>query len=203
MPQQDFGYVDPDRILAPGELQKFLTAAKCSGPRDYAIVMLFVTSRFSALEVNNFKWGDLIHDINGNWGARVKSKGRNNYRIIPIRKEAAIALGNYRAGTGLPPSVHFEKEKDRRVFLNRYDEPISETGVRKIIYRICEKAGLKRISPKDLGHLCVIYGRIYHADAGKLQFQAGFSDAVLLKKYDYVVHELLNAACNVIQLPEH
>ncbi|NLY43855.1 MAG: tyrosine-type recombinase/integrase [Clostridiaceae bacterium] len=202
VPKQDVGYVKEDRIFTLDELERFLTCAKNSGTRDYLIVLLFITSRFSVLEVKNICWGNLIIDALGHYGAEVKSKAGKR-RIIPIRKDVFELFIQYRSELGLPPQIDREKEANNPIFLNRYGQPLSETGVRKIVYKLCEEAEVKHISPKDLFHMCMILGRIHGATDSQLVDQAGFSDVKFLEKYKYALRILQEPACNFIQLPKH
>ena len=138
----------------------------------------------------------------GNYGAQVKSKA-GKIRIIPIRADVFDLFVRYRSELGLPKQIDREKEVTNPIFLNRYGKPISETGIRKIVYRLCEEAKVRHISPKDLFHMCMILGRIHGATDNQLVDQAGFSDVKFLEKYKYALRILQQPACNLIQLPEH
>ncbi|MCX7710150.1 MAG: tyrosine-type recombinase/integrase [Clostridia bacterium] len=203
--KQDFGYVDRSRILTRQELKQLLKEAKKS-IRNYAIIKLLYTSRFSTLELTNFSWGN-IFSINQNlWGAEVKTKGKNKSRIIPLRKDVVDLLMSYREILGFsgdPKSIDRIKENGMRVFLNRYGKPISDTGIRKTIYKLCSDAGIKTIAPKDIAHLCIPLANLGGLkDKGKLAEQANFSTEKLVDKYNYIYDILKDAACNFVTLEE-
>jgi site-specific recombinase XerD len=61
------------------------------------------------------------------------------------------------------PSTHYD-----HLFLNRDEEPLKEWGVRDLLHKYCEQAGIsKRISPHSLRHTFASY----KAEAGVSPFQ--------------------------------
>lgn len=202
IPRQDIGFVDSQRILRLDELDRLLQTARQSGLRDYAIVMLLVTSRFMPLELYNLQWGDFFTDSEGRLGAHVVSK-RGLRRMIPIREDVLDILLQYRKEMGKSAEIDYIAEAECYVFINRYGERLSETGLRKMIYSLCRKADInKKISPKDLAHLTVPLARLSGATDDKLLEQTGFSNRNVLQKYNYAVSYLIDPACDRIQLDE-
>ena len=204
---QNFGFVSENRILGLDELQRLLISAK-ENKRDYAMILLMVTSRFTALEITNLCWNNIKCDALNNYGAEVITKGstpeRPRYRMIPLREDTVAALNEYKKEVASFLYANNKRfSETMKVFINRYGEPITETGIRKNLYTLCKKAGIKKISPKDLAHLCVVLGEIYGATDEQLKEQAGFSSTQLIKKYSYVLDILRDSACKVIKLPEH
>lgn len=206
LPAQDIGVVQDARILSMNDFGKLLKAVK-ENMRDYAIVLLLATSRFSTLEITNLTWKNLFDDSEGPRGAEVLTKGSTKaspkYRLIPISEEAMAAIYSYK--TFCEREFHRAVVETDKVFLNSDGDPISETGIRKNIYALCKKAGLgKKVSPKDLAHLCVAMGRAKGASDKQLANQAGFSRPALVKKYKYLDLDVLkDPVCDLIKLPEH
>lgn len=198
-------YIDTDRTLTLEELDNLLIAATESGYRDYAIILLFVTSRFTALEITNLKWGNFCRDAEGRWGAEIKTRGQkkdgsDNYRIVPIREDVMEVISLYRRQLHLPENIQPE-ERGEHVFLNRYNLPITDQGIRKMVYKLRKEAGIeKNISPKDLAHMCMVLGKYYGADVNQLNTQAGFKNLYVLEKYKYAISFLKDPACDMLDL---
>jgi integrase/recombinase XerD len=67
-------------------------------------------------------------------------------RTIELEKKAAQAIRNYLAMR--------EESSSDALFLNRFDEPIGERGVRNIVAKYIRQAGLtKSVSPHRLRHI--------------------------------------------------
>lgn len=183
-------YVDPLELPSPTELKLLLEEAAKS-QRNYCIVILILVCRFTPLEITNFKWGDLGISDSGNIGANVLSRSIQ-FRMIPISKEIYVELVKYRLSLGKSEIIQ-ESEYQDKVFTKI-------TNLRNLIYGICSRAGIKKISAMDLAHTEVLLGIFGGATLSQAQVQAGFKDKTTLRKYSRYIPELQNPMCELIKI---
>lgn len=208
VPIIEVGLVNEEKIYTEAQNQIFLSAAKKNGNKTYAIVLLFEGSHFKVQEILNFCWADLGNDGMGNWTAEVLTTGGKTRRIIPIRNEVFIALMEYRKELGKQLEIDYEKEVQDRVFLNNRKAgktPMTEVGIRKMIERLCIKAGLPVVTPKELIHISVVLDLIGGCTNSQILEQTGGKDASYYKsRYKQAKRKYLTVpACKQIQFPTH
>lgn len=141
--------------LHPNEFTKMLSLAGAN-PRDYAILQVFLQTGIRVSELANLK----IDDVDLNHGLiRVRGKGQVE-REIELEKKAALALKNY---LSVRPQVNLT-----HIFLNYISEPISERGIRKLVVKYRQNAGItKKASCHSLRHTFATY----KAEKGVSPFQ--------------------------------
>lgn len=83
--------------LTKGEVDAMLRAAQSLGRREYALIMLLVTSGLRASEVCKLDTGDLLRD-SGEWMVRTVRKGETDEKLVPVTDVAARALRRYMRG---------------------------------------------------------------------------------------------------------
>lgn len=132
--------------LISDEYSRMLSLAG-GNPRDYAILQVFLQTGLRVGELIDLKVDD------ADFTARllqVRGKGMVS-RDIPLEKKAIQALRSWLAVR--PDDVEYP-----HLFLNRYGEPISERGVRKLVVKYRIAAGIaKRASCHSLRHTMATY----------------------------------------------
>lgn len=141
--------------LHPNEFTKMLSLAGAN-PRDYAILQVFLQTGIRVSELASLKIDDvdLTHGL-----IRVRGKGQVE-REIELEKKAALALKNY---LSVRPQANLP-----HIFLNYIGEPISERGIRKLVVKYRQNAGItKKASCHSLRHTFATY----KAEKGVSPFQ--------------------------------
>lgn len=127
--------------LRPEEYAKLLALAG-GQPRDYAIFQVFLQTGVRVSELCALTLDDI--DLPGGL-LRVRAGKGQASRDIPLEKKALQALKSYLRARGASPYA--------ALFLNYRGEPLGERGVRKLVARYCQAAGLtKRVSPHAFRH---------------------------------------------------
>lgn len=127
--------------LTPEEYNRLLAAAGAH-PRDFCILTLFIQTGIRISELCDLRLNDIDLTI-GLLTVRV-GKGMAA-RSIELEKKGIRATRTWLA---MRPSTHYDY-----MFLNRDDEPLKEWGVRDLLNKYCEQAGItKRITPHSLRH---------------------------------------------------
>lgn len=137
------------------EYTKMLSLAG-GNPRDYAILQVFLQTGIRVSELAHLTIED-IDLVNGS--LKVRGKGQVE-REIELEKKGVQALKNYLAVR--PNSL------SNILFLNYLGEPISERGIRKLVVKYKEGAGItKKASCHTLRHTFATY----KAERGVSPFQ--------------------------------
>jgi len=127
--------------LTPEEYNRLLAAAGAH-PRDFCILTLFIQTGIRISELCELRLDDLDLEV-GVLTVRI-GKGMAA-RTIELEKKGIRATKTWLA---MRPSTHFD-----HLFLNRDEEPLKEWGVRDLLNKYCEQAGItKRITPHSLRH---------------------------------------------------
>ena len=129
--------------LRPDEYRSMLSLAG-GNPRDFAILQVFLQTGIRVSELCNLRLSDI--DFAGRT-LKVVGKGMVE-REIDLEKKGLDAIKNYLA---IRPQT-FED----RLFLNYQGQPLGERGVRKLVRKYKDQAGItKRASPPFAeAHLC-------------------------------------------------
>ncbi|MDO8670503.1 MAG: tyrosine-type recombinase/integrase [Dehalococcoidia bacterium] len=131
--------------LRPDEYNKMLALAG-SNPRDHAMLQVFLQTGVRVGELCNLKLDDV--DTEGRTIRITAGKGMTT-RDIELEKKGIKAIKSWVAVR----STNFPNTPYDHLFLNYQGEPISERGVRKIVVRYREQAGItKKASCHSLRH---------------------------------------------------
>jgi site-specific recombinase XerD len=142
--------------LTPEEYNRILAAAGAN-PRDFCILTLFIQTGIRISELCELRLSDI--DLESATLSVRLGKGMAA-RTIELEKKGIRAT---RSWLRVRPSTHYD-----HLFLNRDEEPLKEWGVRDLLHKYCEQAGIsKRISPHSLRHTFASY----KAEAGVSPFQ--------------------------------
>lgn len=142
--------------LTPDEYNRLLAAAGAN-PRDFCILTLFIQTGIRISELCELRVNDLDL-VSGLLTVRV-GKGMAA-RTIELEKKGIRATKTWLSIRPITPHDH--------LFLNRDDEPLKEWGVRDLLNKYCEQAGItKHITPHSLRHTFASY----KAQSGVSPFQ--------------------------------
>jgi len=127
--------------LSPEEYNRLLAAAGAH-PRDFCILTLFIQTGIRISELCDLRLDDIDLDA-GSLTVRV-GKGMAA-RTIELEKKGIRATKTW---LSIRPATYYDY-----LFLNRDEEPLKEWGVRDLLHKYCEQAGItKRITPHSLRH---------------------------------------------------
>lgn len=127
--------------LTPEEYNRLLAAAGAH-PRDFCILTLFIQTGIRISELCELRLDDIDLDA-GTLTVRI-GKGMAA-RVIELEKKGIRATKTWLA---MRPLTYYD-----HLFLNRDEEPLKEWGVRDLLNKYCEQAGItKRITPHSLRH---------------------------------------------------
>jgi integrase/recombinase XerC len=149
-----------------------LLAAAGGTPRDYAILQLFLQTGIRVAELVALRLADF--DLAGRT-LRIQGKGQKE-RIIDLEKKAIQALKSYLAVR--PPSL------DEHVFLNYQGRGLSDRGVKKLVEKYRELAGIqKKVSCHSLRHTFATYKAERGVSAFQLKEWLGHSSLTMPLQY--------------------
>jgi site-specific recombinase XerD len=142
--------------LRPDEYRAMLSLAG-GNPKDYAILQVFLQTGIRVSELINLR----IEDVDLTAGMLRVTSGKGMVaREIELEKRGIQAVRNWLANRPQSPYDH--------LFLNKDGEPISERGVRKIVVKYRQRAGItKKASCHSLRHTFATY----KAEKGVSPFQ--------------------------------
>ena len=174
--------------LSIEEMERFLSAPDPTTPlgkRDRAIFELMYGSGLRVSEVSSV----LVNAVNLEEGfARIFGKGSKE-RIVPVGKEAVVAIRNYLHG-GRP-----ELMKDRsggELFLSKRGTPISRKMIWVLVKDYGRRAGIeKNLTPHGLRHSFATHLLMGGADIRAVQEMLGHSDVGTTQIYTHVESQRL------------
>jgi integrase/recombinase XerD len=153
------GYIDTNiakKIILPfteSNLPNILTQTECdrlrnacaSSPRDRAIVELLLQTGIKLSELVHLTLNDIeIGEAAYGGSMRVTGSRGKKDRIIPLNTKASITLKHY---------LDVRKDIENTVlFLNRFGDPLGESGVQKMLRKYVKMAGIGGASINTLRH---------------------------------------------------
>ncbi len=163
--------------------------ACADNPRDSAIIELFLQTGIKLSELIHLTLNDT--EIGGTEETEKKNAGfirilggrGKKERVIPLNTKACLALKNY-----------LDIRKDARsnvLFLNRFDEPLGERGVQKILRKYLKKTGLARASVRSLRHTFGIHHAVKGTSAKTIQEVMGHKDPRSTSIYFYIAQKMI------------
>lgn len=148
----------------------------CSGKtsldvRNKAILSLFLDTGLRVSELANLN----IDDIDMDSGAILVRHGKGNkQRVVHAGIKAQKILWKY-------ITIH-RKSESNRLFINRSGDPLDTVGVKILIKRLGEKAGVK-VHPHKLRHTFAISYLRAGGDVFSLQYLLGHSTLQMTQRY--------------------
>lgn len=161
-------------ILTPIECDQ-LRSVCANNPRDRAIVELLLQTGIKLSELIHLTLSDLELDETKKIGEEQKgfmrilgSRGKKE-RMLLLNKKACNALRSYldvreNVGNGI-------------LFLNKFDEPLGERGVQKMLRKYLKRAEIRRASVHTLRHTFGAYHTARGASLKTLQEVMGHKDS--------------------------
>jgi len=133
-------------FLTPEEYNRLLAAAGAH-PKDFCILTLFIQTGIRISELCELRLGDI--DLSQATLTVRLGKGMVA-RTIELEKKGSRAIKTW---LQVRPDTHYD-----HLFLNRDEEPLRERGVRDLLHKYCEQAGItKKITPHSLRHTFASY----------------------------------------------
>lgn len=173
----------PVPVLPDAEVKRLLKT--CSGAsfrdrRDEAIIRVFIDSGLRLSEVANLRLtdDDDTNDVDLDRSIlRVVRKGRRE-GVAFIGKNTNVALDRYiRRARARHPKAHLEW-----LFLGRKGR-VTPSGMRQIVERRGEQAGIKGLHPHALRHLAIHHMKAAGLPDELVMEQAGWSSSAMLHRY--------------------
>lgn len=143
--------------------------------RDNAIIRLFADTGARLAELTGLKFADI--DISGSPPViRVLGKGGRE-RLIGFRPKTAKALDRYlRARRGHPQA------SSQAVWLG-LKGPMTDSGIRQMIWRRCDEAGIPRMHPHSLRHFWAHSMLAAGQTEGNVMMLAGWRTRTMVTRY--------------------
>lgn len=160
----------PPKWLRRHEAAMLLEAASRSSPRDHAIIRLFLNSGMRLGELVGLTVGDLTLDRCSAW---VVGKGNKRRRVF-FDATTAATLVRYVGSRSQGP-----------LWIGATGQRLGEDGVRQVVRRVSQRAGLQRIGPHRLRHTFAYWSLKRGVDPDIVRRQMGHADLKTL--YDNYV----------------
>lgn len=158
--------------LRTDEYSRILAAAG-SYPRDFAILTVFLQTGIRVSELCSLTAADI--DLVAATLTVRDGKGQKD-REIELEKKGVKAIKNYLSQR--------EESSYDALFLNRYGQPIGERGIRKLVKRFSEAAGLeKHVSPHIFRHTYASKKAERNINVFQLQAWLGHKDPKTTMRY--------------------
>ncbi len=151
------------KVLTLDEQERFLTAAKESINYNHFLFILQTGVRSS--ELRGLKWNDIdfenriihirrnvTHDSNNNRFITGELKTSSGQRDIPMTKTAYDLLMDIKGQQAVKKNRVIQFEFADHVFLNRSGKLLPNSNYDRYLEKICDKAGIERISMHTLRH---------------------------------------------------
>jgi site-specific recombinase XerD len=152
-------------FLAPEEYNRLLSYAG-TDPRDYAIFQVFLQTGLRVSELCALRCSDI--DLSARMLTVRSGKGMTS-RTIELEQKSAKALKTY--------LDHRPESFDDHLFLNRYGQPISERGVRKMVAKYLKAGDIrKKASCHSLRHTFATQKAEHGVSPYQLQLWLGHRD---------------------------
>lgn len=166
-------------VLEPSEIRRILDACRGRGPdnrRDLAILTIMLDTGLRLSEITNLT----LEDIGEDWTLRVFGKGRK-WRTVALGLTASTALDRWLRTRGSTAGA---------LWIGR-NGPLTSTGVRRVVQRRAQQAGLK-VHPHMLRHTFVDQWLRNGGSEVDLSKLAGWSSTAMANRY--AQHQALERA---------
>lgn len=175
----------------------FLTQAECirlrnacsDNPRDGAIIELLLQtgitlSELICLTLDDIEIGKTMDTEQKFTGfIRILGGRGRKQRVIPLNHTACLALQKH---------LDIRKAAGSNIlFLNRFNEPLRERGVQKILRKYLKKTGLERASVRSLRHTFGIHHAVKGTSAKTIQEVMGHKDPRSTSIYFFIAQKMI------------
>ncbi len=157
--------------------------------RNQALIELAYGSGLRVSELLNLE----ISDLHLNKGlVNILGKG-NKERIIPLNENAILALQNYIVNS----RNELNPNNANILFVNKFGNPLSRVGFFKLIKKLAQKAGIKKVvSPHTLRHSYATHLLENGANLRTVQELLGHEDILTTENYTHVSKKHLTSIYN-------
>ena len=193
------GYIETNianKVILPfteSRLPNVLTQTECDklwnacaeNPRDGAIIELLLQTGIKLSELIHLTLDDIRFDQKEKAGAhqkglmRIKRSRAKKDGLIPLNNRACIALKNYLNVRG--------NAENSALFLNRFDQPLGERGVERMLKKYLKKAKIGRVTTQTLRHTFGAYHMVHGTNLKTLQEVMGYKDMRSMDIYSSLV----------------
>lgn len=177
------GYIDTNlakRIIPPfaeNTAPHILTETECNrlrlacsaNLRDRAIVELLLQTGITLSELVHLRPDDAQIGETGQGFIRVLGHRGKKERVIPLNAKAFRAVNEYVSKRKM--------EGNNVLFLNRFDGPLGERGVQKMLRRYIKSAGIEGASIRTLRHTFGAHNAVEGTGIKIIQGMMGYKDA--------------------------
>lgn len=177
--------ITPHEILSAEEIVRYLAAAKQTGPRDLALVIVALGSGVRVAELVAIDIKDIRTDASGGTTIHVRQGKGSKDRMIPVRKEVGQAVDAYlkasgrKRGDGGPLFI-----SEDRAMSARDSWRLTTKSASRIIKTLAEMAGIKkRISPHALRHTFAFTSYMFCRNLPAIQKLLGHSTIATTQRY--------------------
>jgi integrase/recombinase XerD len=177
-------YPSPD-FLTLNECNK-LRSVCANNPRDTAIIELILQTGIKLSELVHLTVNDIEVEGSGRLKSfmQVKGSAGKRDRIIPLNSKASEAIRNYlEVRRDTPSSV---------LFLNRFDEALTDSGVQKMFKKYWKAAGIEQASVHTLRHTFGTYHVARGTDPKTVQDVMGLKDDRSAAIYQTLAKEVVS-----------
>lgn len=190
--------ITPHEILSAEEIVRYLKAAKLSGPRDLALVIVALGSGVRVAELVAIDIKDIRTDASGGTTIHVRQGKGSKDRLIPVRKEVAEAIDAYlkasfrKRGDGGPLFL-----SEDRAMGARDSWRLTTKSAGRTVKALADQAGIrKRISPHALRHTFAFTTYMYCRNLVAVQKLLGHATIATTQRYVAHLDDLdLRKAC--------
>lgn len=194
------GYIDTNLVkrialpLAEYPSPNFLTQSECNklrsvcadSPRDIAIIELILQTGIKLSELLHLTVNDVELGEAGRLRGFVQVKGSagKRDRIIPLNTKASEAIKGYLEAR--------EDVESDILFLNRFDEPLTDSGVQKMLRKYLQTAKIGRANIQALRHTFGAYHIARGTDPKTVQDVMGLKDDRSAAIYQSLAREIVS-----------
>src|SRR5215211_8155384 len=169
-------------ILTQSECDR-LRKACADSPRDLAIIELLLQTGIKLSELVHLTLDDIQMGEEEGFMRVLGSRGKKE-RLIPLNNKACVALKKYLAArAGAENSV---------LFLNRFGEPLGESGVQKMLRKYLKKAGIGKASVHTLRHTFGAQHIAKGTSLATIQEVMGLKDPRSISVYQSLAKEVIS-----------
>lgn len=170
----------PTAGLTLEQARALLTVADSSGARDAVVVRLLLQLGLRASELGTLDASDLGHE-RGHLTLTVRGKGGRVDRL-PVPEQLAVALECWLRGRTDGP------------LLTAGGQRLDRHQVRRVVARLCRRAGVPVVSPHSLRHTTVTLALQAGAPLHRVQDLARHADPATTRRYDRAQQSLDGSA---------
>lgn len=188
--------VRPERTPSPEDLEKLLVTLKENYDlRDFAAVMLILTTGRRLSQILSVKWSDFAHGED-HIGLKVSYSPPKLIKVFDFVWEL---INQYRLYNCIPddylskPYYVFVNNKNMERYLEKPEEVkhITPDWIRKVMEEACDLADIPLYTAKDLRHAFALYALNLGSNTKDLASQMGWSNKSHVSKYIGVIEQLL------------